>query len=198
MNSAALKRAKREVRRRVLAERDALPPFERAHLGVVVAERFLALPEVDAAAVVMAFWSFGSELPTGPLLEDLHHRGTTVVLPRIVDGELEARSYRPGDRLSETAFGAFEPAGGRVLDATEIDVVAVPAVAFDRQGRRVGYGGGYYDRFLPGTRAGAMHVGIGFALQLLPAGEDLPAGHFDRAVDVIVTERETVRCRPAG
>jgi 5-formyltetrahydrofolate cyclo-ligase len=198
MNSAELKRAKRDVRRRVLAERDALSPSERAHMGVVVAERFLALPEVGTAAVVMAFWSFGSELPTGPLLEDLHRRGKTVVLPRIVDGELEARSYRPGDRVSETAFGAFEPAGGRVLDATEIDVVAVPAVAFDRQGRRVGYGGGYYDRFLRGTGAGATNVGIGYALQLLPVGEDLPAGHFDRPVDVIVTERETVRCRPAG
>jgi 5-formyltetrahydrofolate cyclo-ligase len=198
MNSAALKRAKREVRRRVLAERDALRPSERAHLGVVVAERFLALPEVDAAAVVMAFWSFGSELPTRPLLDDQQRRGKTVVLPRIVDGELEARSYRPGDRVSETAFGAFEPTGGRVLDATEIEVVAVPAVAFDRQGRRVGYGGGYYDRFLPRTGAGATHVGIGYAMQLLPAGEDLPAGHFDRAVDVVVTERETVRCRPVG
>jgi 5-formyltetrahydrofolate cyclo-ligase len=197
MNSAALKRAKREVRRRVLAERDALSPSERAHLGVVVAERFLSLPEVDAAGVVMAFWSFGSEVPTGPLLEDLARRGKTVALPRIVEGELEARSYRPGDPVSETAFGAFEPAGGRVLDATEIDVVAVPAVAFDRQGRRVGYGGGYYDRFLPATGAGATHVGIGFALQLLPAGDDLPAGHFDRAVDVVVTERETVRCGSA-
>jgi 5-formyltetrahydrofolate cyclo-ligase len=198
MNSAELKRAKRDVRRRVLAERDALSPSERAHMGVVVAERFLALPEVGTAAVVMAFWSFGSELPTGPLLEDLHRRGKTVVLPRLVDGELEARSYRPGDRVSETAFGAFEPAGGRVLDATEIDVVAVPAVAFDRQGRRVGYGGGYYDRFLRGTGAGATNVGIGYALQLLPQGQELPAGHFDRRVDAIVTDRETVRCRPAG
>ena len=198
MNSAALKRAKREVRRRVLAERDALTPDQRTHLAVVVGERFLALPEVEAAGVVMAFWSFGSELPTGPMLEDLHRRGKTVVLPRIVEGELEARSYRPGDRVSETSFGAFEPAGGRVLDAAEIDVVAVPAVAFDRQGRRVGYGGGFYDRFLPRTGHDATHVGIGYALQLLPAGQELPAGHFDRSVDVVVTDRETVRCRPAG
>ena len=198
MNSAALKRAKREVRRRVLAERDALTPDQRTHLAVVVGERFLALPEVEAAGVVMAFWSFGSELPTGPMLEELHRRGTTVVLPRIVEGELEARSYRPGDRVRETSFGAFEPAGGRVLDAAEIDVIAVPAVAFDRQGRRVGYGGGFYDRFLPRTGHDATHVGIGYALQLLPAGQELPAGHFDRRVDVVVTDRETVRCRPAG
>ena len=198
MNSTELKRAKREVRRRVLPVRDALPPDERTQRALMVGERFLALPEVHGAGVVMAFWSFGSELPTGPLLEDLHRRGKTVALPRIVEGELEVRCYRPGDRVSETAFGAFEPADGRVLDAAEIEVVAVPAVAFDRQGRRVGYGGGYYDRFLPATGAGATHVGIGYALQLLPAGEELPAGHFDRRVDVVVTERETVRCRPEG
>jgi 5-formyltetrahydrofolate cyclo-ligase len=198
MNSSELKRAKREVRRRVLAERDALPPGERMHLAVVVAERFLALSEVQAAGVVMVFWSFGSELPTGPLLEDLHGLGKTVVLPRIIDGEIEARAYRPGDRVSETALGAFEPAGGRVLDAAEIEVVAVPAVAFDRQGRRVGYGGGFYDRFLPRTDTGASHVGIGYSLQLLPTGQELPAGPFDHAVGSVVTERETVRCRPPG
>jgi 5-formyltetrahydrofolate cyclo-ligase len=195
VNSAALKRAKREVRRRVLAERDALTPDERTHLAHLIGERFLGLPEVETAEVVMAFWSFGSELPTAALLEELDRRGKTVGLPRIVEGELEVRSYRPGDRVSETAFGAFEPVDGRVLDAPEIDVVAVPAVAFDRGGRRVGYGGGYYDRFLPRTRA--THVGIGFGLQLLPAGQELPAGHFDRPVDVVVTDRETVRSRSA-
>ena len=189
MNSAALKRAKREVRRRVLAERDALTPDERTHLAHLIGERFLGLSEVETAEVVMAFWSFGSELPTAPLLEELDRRGKTVGLPRIVEGELEVRSYRPGDRVSQTAFGAFEPVDGHVLDALEIDVVAVPAVAFDRGGRRVGYGGGYYDRFLPRTRA--THVGIGFDLQLLPAG------HFDRPVDVVVTDRETVRFRSA-
>jgi 5-formyltetrahydrofolate cyclo-ligase len=181
MNSAALKRAKREVRRRLLAERGALTPDERTHLAHLIGERFLGLPEVETAEVVMAFWSFGSELPTAPLLEELDRRGKTVGLPRIVEGELEVRSYRPGDRVSETAFGAFEPVDGRVLDAPEIDVVAVPAVAFDR--------------FLPRTRA--THVGIGFGLQLLPAGQELPAGHFDRPVDVVVTDRETVRSRSA-
>jgi 5-formyltetrahydrofolate cyclo-ligase len=198
MNSAALKRAKREVRRRVLAERDAMSPAERSRLAVVVAERFLTLPEVDTAGTVMAFWSFGSELATAPLLEALNRRGKTLALPHIVEGELEARTYRPGDPVTETAFGAFEPVGGRVLGPAEIDVVVVPAVAYDRDGRRVGYGGGFYDRFLPATGAGATHVGVGYALQLLPQGQTLPAGHFDRSVDVIVTERETVRCRPVG
>lgn len=195
MNSGELKRAKRELRRAVLAERDALPPEERARRSVVATERFLALPEADAVGTVLAFWSFGSEIATGPLIDELHRRGMHVALPRIVEGELEARRYRPGDPVSEASFGAFEPTGGPPLDPTELDLVVVPAVAFDRDGRRVGYGGGYYDRFLPNTRADAIRVGIGFQLQLMPAGRAVPAGHFDLRVDLVTTESETVRCR---
>ena len=71
--------------------------------------------------------------------------------------------------------------------------MATPAVAFDRQGRRVGYGGGFYDRFFPRTRPDAFRVGIGFGVQLVDG--ELPGGSFDLRVDVVVTESETVRCR---
>ncbi|HWC69586.1 MAG TPA: 5-formyltetrahydrofolate cyclo-ligase [Actinomycetota bacterium] len=195
MSSGALKRDKREVRRRVLALRDALPAEERERMGIEIVRRFLGLPEVASAGAALAFWSFGSEVPTEPLIEALHGRGTLVALPRIVAGELDCRSYRPGDEMTETTFGALEPADGRPVDAAEIDVIAVPGVAFDRDGRRVGYGGGFYDRFLPRTHPETCRIGIGFGVQLLPAGEPLPAGHFDQRIDVVVTEAETVRCR---
>ena len=60
----------------------------------------------------------------------------------------------------------------------------------------MGYGGGFYDRFLARTRDDASRIGVGFALQLMPPGEALPAGHHDLTVDLVVTEAETVRCRP--
>ncbi len=75
------------------------------------------------------------------------------------------------------------------LDPSSIDVVAVPGVAFDRRGGRIGYGGGYYDRFLRGVSA--FTVGLGFGHQVLD--EDLPGGSFDLPVDAIVTEDETIR-----
>jgi 5-formyltetrahydrofolate cyclo-ligase len=103
-------------------------------------------------------------------------------------------TYGPGDATTETAFGALEPSGGDVLAPADIDVVATPAVVFDRRCARVGYGGGFYDRFFAKARPDTARIGIGFGVQLLPDGTWLPGGHFDLPVDAVVTESETVRC----
>jgi 5-formyltetrahydrofolate cyclo-ligase len=189
MNSGALKRAKRRIRRTVLEERDALTPEERTSWGERIAERFVTLPEVRHATSVMVFSSFGSEVPTGPSMERLHALGVTVALPRIEDADLVAVPYAPGDPLRPTGFGALEPIGPETLAPASLDVIAVPGVAFDRRGRRIGYGGGYYDRFLRGLPA--FTVGLVFGLQVLD--EALPVGRFDLPVRVIVTEGETIR-----
>ena len=194
MNAKALKRAKREVRRRVLAARDAIDPAERAGMAIEVADRFLALPEVRDARTVMAFSSFGSELPLDPIVGGLVARDVRVGLPRIVGSDLDVRSFRPGDPTTVTSFGAREPSDGAPIDPAAIDVIVTPAVAYDRVGRRVGYGGGFYDRFLPKTRPDALRVGIGAGVQLLDVDEALPAGAFDLPVHVIVTPEEVWRC----
>jgi 5-formyltetrahydrofolate cyclo-ligase len=194
VNSADLKRAKKDVRRRVLEIRAASTPEERAANADVVAARCLDLPEVAAAKVVMAFWTFGSELPTMPVIEALLAAGVQVALPRIVDGDLEVRTWEPGDLMTQARFGALEPAGGTIVAPGDVDVVFTPAVAFDRSGRRVGYGGGFYDRFFPKTDA--VRVGLAMALQVLD--EDLPAGPFDLVVQAIVTEHEVIRANAAS
>ncbi len=194
--SADLKRAKRAVRVRVLAARDAMSASERNRATARIVDHVLSLPEVERASTVMAFWSFGSEPDTAPLMVALDSRGVRVALPRIVGEAIEACAYAPGDAVSETSFGASEPATGESLDPTAIDVVVTPAVAFDRSGRRVGYGGGFYDRFFPRTRPDTSRVGIGFDLQLVD--QELPSGHFDLGLDAIVTESGVVRVRRLG
>jgi 5-formyltetrahydrofolate cyclo-ligase len=196
MTSADLKRAKRAVRHRVLAARDAMSAAERERASARIVDRVLSLPEVEGASTVMVFWSFGSEPDTASLVEALNARGVRVALPRIVDGDMEPHTYAPGDAVMETSFGAKEPSTGEALDPSAIDVVMTPAVAFDRSGRRVGYGGGFYDRFFPRTRLDTLRIGIGFGLQLLD--EDLPGGHFDVGIDGVVTESGVVRFRRLG
>ncbi|MDP9302804.1 MAG: 5-formyltetrahydrofolate cyclo-ligase, partial [Actinomycetota bacterium] len=167
---------------------------ERIARSTTIHQRFLALPEVQDAGVVMAFWSFGSEVSTPPLLEALHARGIRVCLPRIEGGDLMAVRYEPGDPVRETSFGAREPADGTTLAPDVLDLVVTPGVAFDRSGHRIGYGGGFYDRFLRRARRDVPRIAIAFDLQVLP--QDLPVGNFDLGVDVIVTETETIRCAP--
>jgi 5-formyltetrahydrofolate cyclo-ligase len=94
--------------------------------------------------------------------------------------------------MSETSFGAMEPAEGRTLDVAEIDLVVVPGVAFDRSCGRVGYGRGYYDRFLGKRRLGVAAIAIAFALQIV---DRVPSGAIDRRIDGVVTELEVIRCR---
>jgi 5-formyltetrahydrofolate cyclo-ligase len=193
--SEQLKRAKRSLRREVGALRDALPAAERQRAAAAIHERALAeITRIEAPATVMAFWSFGSEVPTAPLIQRLSKRGDRVALPRIVDGDLQARLYRPGDPVTETSFGAKEPARGSAVDPADIDLVLTPGLAFDRRGYRVGYGKGYYDRFLARAGAKATRLALCFALQVL---EDVPTASFDLPVDVIVTEEERIDCAEA-
>jgi 5-formyltetrahydrofolate cyclo-ligase len=183
-----LKKAKARIRREVLAARDALTPDERSALGARVVDRFLGLPEVREARTVLVFWSFGSEVPTAALIERLHAAGVRVALPRIEERRLVPVTYAPGDPTTGTSFGAEEPAAGSRLPPAALDVVAVPGVAFDRRGGRIGYGGGYYDGFLRDIRS--LTVGLAFSIQLLD--EDLPTGAFDRRVDRVVTDAATI------
>ncbi|HEX5936691.1 MAG TPA: 5-formyltetrahydrofolate cyclo-ligase [Actinomycetota bacterium] len=189
MNSNALKRAKRRIRREILERRDAIGEDDRVVLGAAATERLLSLPEVRAAGVVMAFSTFGSEVPTRPLIEGLHERGATVALPRIEGSDLVAVSYAPGDRVRTASFGAREPLGDDVVDPADLDVVVVPGVAFDLRARRVGYGAGFYDRFL--GRTDAFRVALAFEVQVLD--EDVPTGRFDVPLDAVVTEGRTIR-----
>lgn len=190
--SHRLKQDKRALRRAVLAERDALSGTERAARSEAIADRVLGLDEATGAAAVLAFWSFGSEVDTAPLIHRLRSRGTTVALPRTRDGDIVPVVWTPGSSMTETSFGTREPANGRVLQAGELDLIVVPGVAFDRSCRRVGYGGGFYDRLLARTRDGAAAVAVAFGLQVV---DEVPTGPLDRPVDAIVTEDDVIRCR---
>jgi 5-formyltetrahydrofolate cyclo-ligase len=186
----SLAERKRNIRRLVLHRRDVLLEEDRRARSAVITERLIALPELRSAKTVMAFWSFGSEVDTSGLIEALHAAGKRVVLPRVDGREVAAIVYVPGDPTAATPFGAMEPTSAEIVRPTEIDVVIAPGVAFDRNGGRVGYGGGFYDRFLRTVRADTPVIGLAFAVQLV---DEVPRGEHDRLVDVVVTEEELIR-----
>ena len=196
MRASELKRAKRDIRRPVLAARDAIGDAERVTRAPRSTIGSSTLPEVRDGGVVMGFWSFGSEVATPPLIEALMLGASGSACRGSRTGISWRVAYAPGDPLGETSFGAREPADGTIIAPEVLDGSSTPGVAFDRFGHRVGYGGGFYDRFLRRTRRGVPRIAIAFDLQVLP--RELPVGSFDLGVDVIVTETETIRSAPGG
>lgn len=191
MRSHELKRAKRDVRREVLARRDALDAATIEAAGEAVATRLLATEAIVPGAVVLVYWSFGSELPTAPLRRRLREAGATVALPRIDDHRLRTIVFEEGDPMTGTSFGAMEPAGGDEVAPGDLALIATPAVAFDLAGRRIGYGGGFYDRLFP-LAGRARRVGVAHDVQVVEG--PLPAGHFDLRVHAICTPTRSITC----
>ena len=185
--------AKIEMRRRALAARDALPGAERARLSARVCARAAALPELDRATTLMLYASFRSEVETTTLLSWALKAGKIVCAPRVLSPRLMA-AYRIADPAADLLPGAWgipEPRDGLPeVDPSEIDVVLVPGSVFDTAGRRCGYGGGFYDSYLPLTRPGIPWIGLAFEAQLVGA---LPCEPHDLAVTAIVTEHRVVR-----
>jgi 5-formyltetrahydrofolate cyclo-ligase len=176
--------------RRVRAD---LPPEERERRSAAVEEAVFALPEVARARTVLLFYSFGSEVATRRMIDRIRSEGKRVLLPFLEGGVIEAAEVRPGDGLVATGYGPREPARRAPVEPADVDVVVAPGLAFDRAGRRLGYGGGYYDRYFDRLRPDAVRVGIAFSVQLV---DEVPAGRRDRRVQIVVTEAGAIDCRP--
>jgi 5-formyltetrahydrofolate cyclo-ligase len=177
--------------RRVMKERRAaIPDAQRIRRSNEAADRLLAMPELTGVGVAFVFHSFGAEISTGPVIRALAGRRIALALPILADGRIEAAAYRLGDPLTASPYGALEPLARTIVEPERVDLVVTPGLAFDARGFRVGYGGAYYDRFLPRTRADAARIGLCFDEQVLDA---VPHGDGDEPVRAIVTDRRILR-----
>ena len=177
------------MRARMRALRSAVPPEERLRLARAVEERLFALPDVRAAHTVLLFYSFGSEVETSAMADRVHAEGKRLLLPYLEEERMEAGEVLPEDELIPSTYGPREPARRVAVDPAEVDVVIAPGLAFDREGYRLGYGGGHYDRYLHRMGSGAVRIGIGFAGQVV---ERVPREAGDERLDLIVTDAGVV------
>lgn len=182
---------KAALRREALARRDALAPEERERRGEALAARVLTLEHGWPAGPVSAFWPIRSEFDPRPLMAALARRGRELALPRVEKPMLSFRRYTDGDELVSGGFGLSEPGPGMPLLRPR--VMLVPLAAFDRRRHRIGYGAGFYDRAIAdfcATGEPPLTIGVAFSVQEVDA---VPDEWHDRVLDVIVTERETIR-----
>ncbi len=187
MSAAGLDKPALRARLRALRKAAASPAVSPA-AALSLRDRFLGAVPLPEGAVVAGYVAAGSEIDPAPLLRALAARGFGLALPCIVEPDLPLvfRRWTPGEPLAPGRLGIPEPPAAAAT--LRPGVVLVPLLGFDRRGRRLGQGGGFYDRTLAGLDA--LTVGLAYALQEVDA---VPVEPWDRRLDWVVTENEAIR-----
>lgn len=180
------------LRRAALARRRQLSDALRAAASARLAG-YAGQLTIGHDAVVSGFWPIRDEIDPLPLMHALEAQGMQLALPAVVDATtIEFRLWRADDELVDTGFGTRGPGEG--AEIVDPDLLLVPAAVFDRQGGRVGYGAGFYDRAIAGLVALGRNprlVGVAFSCQEV---DTVPLEPHDQVLDMVATERELIIC----
>ncbi|MDI6726011.1 MAG: 5-formyltetrahydrofolate cyclo-ligase [Smithellaceae bacterium] len=191
---------KQQIRREVLQLRNQLPKERRDQQSMAITRAICQSDPWRKAPVVMSYMSFGSEADTAQINATALAEGKILALPKINRLTMELEIYRITDLdrdLEACLWGIREPrAGGcETFNAGAVDFILAPGVAFDLQGGRIGYGKGFYDRFIRNCKnlgASVFTAGLAFEIQLLG---QIPLEPHDTPIDAIVTENGWYYCR---
>ena len=193
---------KRQIRKDFIKKRDAIHPEQKRLKEAAIEKRLFSLDEFRKAGSILLYVSFRSEVNTMNCLEDIVSLGKVLVLPRVDLKHKRLRLFKIKDvsELSPGYMGILEPLikKEREVSLNTVDLVIIPGTGFDITGSRIGYGGGYYDRLLSyeskqlaRVEKHIMTIALAFEEQI---GNKIPIEPHDIKVDVIVTEKRTIRC----
>lgn len=192
-----LSNMKHSARKTILAQREQLPPDDRAAYSATITERLMQLPGYRQADAVLGYMNFGSEFASELWVEQVLAEGKRLALPKVNHHTNLLDLYWIEDtqyHLAAGPWGIREPVVERcekLIAQEDVKFVLLPGVAFTRRGARLGYGGGYYDKLLASMTQRPILAAAAFALQIVEA---LPQEMTDVKVEWIITERETINC----
>ncbi|MCI5218202.1 MAG: 5-formyltetrahydrofolate cyclo-ligase [Candidatus Electrothrix sp. LOE2] len=188
-----------QLRKDRLAKRDLLDAALRRSKSERIQTRLLEQPIIHNARHLFIYVHFRSEVETLALIEHCLAKGKTVSVPVTLRKEsrlLAVQITDPATQLKPGCFGIPEPTEERIaqatIDPTAIDAVLVPGSVFDPLGGRLGYGGGYYDRFLTRDAPQARRIGLAYAVQMV---EQVDMEAHDQYMNMIITEQQVYTCR---
>ena len=182
------------LRNKILGARDLLSASERQEKSSFAIQNFWSLPEMKHWSTLFIYVNFRSELETLELIYQCLSQGKRVAVP-LVDAStvsmIPLLIQDPEKDLVPGYYGIPEPDPQKSLRvaAREIDAAVIPGSVFDIQGGRLGYGGGYYDRFLVNDAPQAKRIGLAFEMQVV---EKVPVEPHDQPLDILITEKRIV------
>ena len=183
--------SKKKLRKQIQTERDALSPAERKKRSEIIAEKFFLTENYRDSNSLLLYYPFRSEIDTTIIIKRALGDGKKVILPRVGPGGLEL--FFVGDlsvQLEKGSYDIMEPVPGACSTAkiTDIDIIVVPGVSFDKNLNRLGYGGGFYDRLLQKITREVKKIALCFEMQV---SEKIPVSEHDIKVDILITESNT-------
>ena len=167
---------KSKLRKQVLQEMKAISQEQKQAMDQALTDQFLKHPFYQEAKVIATYLSFPHEFQTQELIEQALKDGKKVLIPKTYPkGRMDFVVYDP-QQLVKTSFGLLEPQGDlEVVDASQIDLIHVPGLAFTTEGYRIGYGGGYYDRYLKHFPGHTLSTVYPCQIQdFIPENHDIP------------------------
>ena len=183
--------SKQALRDAVKQKRGAIPEDEITKKSARICAYLLEL--IDGCDPVMVYVSKPPEVDTHPFIRDLLREGRRIVVP-IIEKEtrtLRLSYLRDTTLLVQSTFHVPEPIGNEIpAQSSDIQTVIIPLLAFDRRGNRLGYGAGYYDRFLAQNPT-VKKIGVAFSCQ---ETDSVPGDENDVRIDIVVTEDEIIHC----
>lgn len=180
-----LKTEKQRLRKLYRQIRTDIEPGDREFWNAAIEKTVLEQPQVAGAEAVFVYLSRGGEVSTHGIVRALLGQGKRVLVP---SPDIKALPhdglFRVFDR--EETQGAHEPVRCHESRVSDVDVVLVPGIAWDREGYRVGFGGGYFDRLLAMVRQDCLAIGLAYECQVV---DNVPRGEWDRKVGLLITEK---------
>ena len=182
---------KNQLKESMLEKRNSLSKEEIFEKSAQIKKNLFSLEQYKKSKTIMFFVSFNSEVNTHSMIKDAL-KNKTLVVPKVVQHEIEPSVIIDFDNLVESgSFGILEPIDLMKIAYKNINLVLVPGIAFDKEGHRIGYGFGYYDKFLAKVPK-AVKIGLCFDFQVV---DKIPLETHDVPVDFIVTEKRVVECK---
>ena len=175
---------KQEFRREVAKRRRALEPAQAAKMSKAITEKVTSLKEYRESSLILVYIDYKNEVQTGMIMEAAWKDGKSVAAPKVNGKQMDFYLLNSPEDLESGYMGIMEPKEGLIKTEAESGMMVMPGVAFDRELHRVGYGGGFYDRFLE-AHPGIKKVAVAYEFQLF---DEVPHEEFDLAPDMIVTE----------
>ena len=173
---------KKKLRASVKALKLNLSKEDKFEEAQAVFNKLEQLGKFGDAQYVLLYWSLNDELPTHSFIRKWH-KSKHIYLPKVVGDDVNLHRFHGLGSLKKGAFGIMEPEGDELHDLSLIDLAVIPGIAFTSTGKRMGRGGGYYDRLLPKLE-NAFKVGVGYSCQLV---NDIPTEAHDVAMDLVIS-----------